>query len=643
MYRIALVNMPFAGADMPSIALTQLRTMLGKELGDRVECDVLYPNLDFLGYLGPHLYELISGSVQANTSGLGDWFFSQEAFPEKPDETDAYLVRHFSEHRSQLDAFRGELKEKRGQASALLDKIIDLYKLDTYSMVGFTTMFSQNMACIAMARKLKARRPEIVTLMGGANCESPMGNVIARNVPEVDFVFSGPSLVGFPRLVRHLLEGEVEECHQIKGVLSHRKLSQEGNFQREIGEELDIAVDIHLDYDDYFAALDAKVPREAKLEPKVMFETSRGCWWGERAHCTFCGLNGVTMSYRALPAEKALNLLHGLFERYGSRAAEFKSVDNILPREYLTDVLPYLETPEGNCLFYEIKADLKEREMAVLAQARVTRIQPGIEALATSSLKLMRKGTTSFQNLKFLKHCQRYGIYSLWNLLVGFPNEPEAVYEKYYNDLPLFTHLEPPSGAYPIRFDRYSPYFVLAKEYGLKLKPYKWYEMLYPFPESELESLAYFFVDEDYKSSHVATTARWLGKLRERIAHWQTRYNQRDRRLKPELTTRQRRGAMVVYDSRSGSVVEHALSPTGWKVLDLLEDQHKLPRLVERLEGVSEQEVAAEVAFLKQRGLLFEEDGAFMSLVMRPERPAQLRAPQVDAARGASGGIAAGA
>ena len=636
MYRIALVNMPFAGADMPSIALTQLRAVAARELGDRVECQVIYPNLDCVGFLGPHLYELVSNTVFANTSGLGDWFFGQTAFPEKPDETDAYLLRHFSDHRSQLDAFRGPLEEKRRQAGEFLDHIIELYQLDRFDMVGLTTMFSQNMACISMAKRLKARRPEIVTLMGGANCENPMGDVLARNVKEVDFVFSGPGLVSFTRLVRHILDGDEEACHQIRGVLSSKKLAavaaggaSGGEGRREIGDELDIAADVPLDYDDYFAALDAKVPPDANIQPKVMFETSRGCWWGERSHCTFCGLNGVTMQYRALPPEQALNLLHGLFERYGSRAAEFKSVDNILPREYLTTVLPALETPEGISLFYEIKADLKEREMAVLAEARVTKIQPGIESLATSSLKLMRKGTTSFQNIKFLKHCQRYGIYALWNLLVGFPGEPVEVYEKYYNDLPLLVHLEPPSGAFPIRFDRFSPYFVLAKDYGLKLKPFKFYEMLYPFPAEDLESLAYYFGEDDYTAPHIVNTARWLGKLRERIAHWHTRYAQRDRRPKPELTTKQRRGATVIYDSRSGSIVEHALSPDAWKVLDLLEDQRRVSSVVEKL-GMSEAEVLAQIAFLQQRGLLFEEDGTYMSLVLRPERPVQLRAPQVE-------------
>jgi magnesium-protoporphyrin IX monomethyl ester (oxidative) cyclase len=80
----------------------------------------------------------------------------------------------------------------------------------------------------------------------------------------------------------------------------------------------------------------------------------------------------------------------------------------------------------------------------------------------------MRKGTTSFQNLKFLKNCGRYGIKAFWNLLVGFPNEPEEIYRKYYDDLPLLTHLQPPNGVYPIRFDRFSPYHADPAAFGME-------------------------------------------------------------------------------------------------------------------------------------------------------------------------------
>src|SRR5262249_26320575 len=153
-----------------------------------------------------------------------------------------------------------------------------------------------------------------------------------------------------------------------------------------------------------------------------------------------------------------------------------------------------------------------------------------------------------------------YSVKAFWNLLVGFPGEPEEVYKKYYDDLPLLLHLQPPSGAFPVRFDRFSPYYTRAQEYGLKLNPCEFYEMIYPFPKSDLADLAYFFADANYRAPYIESTARWLGKLRERIAHWHLRWEQRDRRLKPELTIRQRRGAEVVYDSRSGAVVEHPLT-----------------------------------------------------------------------------------
>jgi hypothetical protein len=282
-------------------------------------------------------------------------------------------------------------------------------------------------------------------------------------------------------------------------------------------------------------------------------------------------------------------------------------------------VLPHLNTPDHVTLFYEVKADLKEREMAQLERARINKIQPGIEALATTTLKLMRKGTTSFQNIKFLKYCSYHRVKPCWNLLVGFPNEPEEVYRKYFDDLPSLVHLEPPSGVYPVRFDRFSPYHSLAKEYGLKLKPCDFYEMIYPFSMTELNELAYFFSDENFEAAYITNTARWLSKLRERVEHWHTRWHQRDHGLKPELVCRGEGEDRFVYDSRAGQVVEHRLGPAAWRVLDALADQRRLPRLAAELEDLSPAEVEGEVANLQRHGLLFEEDGLYISLVLRSE------------------------
>lgn len=37
MYKIALINMPFAGMNLPSLALTQLKSGIDKQLNDRVK------------------------------------------------------------------------------------------------------------------------------------------------------------------------------------------------------------------------------------------------------------------------------------------------------------------------------------------------------------------------------------------------------------------------------------------------------------------------------------------------------------------------------------------------------------------------------------------------------------------------------
>ena len=57
------------------------------------------------------------------------------------------------------------------------------------------------------------------------------------------------------------------------------------------------------------------------MSPTLLIETSRGCWWGERNHCTFCGLNGSSMSFDEMAPGRALELFDGLFA-YGERVAK---------------------------------------------------------------------------------------------------------------------------------------------------------------------------------------------------------------------------------------------------------------------------------------------------------------------------------
>ena len=119
--RIALVNMPFGALRMPSIALMQIAAVLDARLGERVDARTVFANLDFGPLLGPRFYDYVAMSGEANMAGLGDWLFKPFAFPDAPDDIDAYLARFFPKRGRDKDipapqADRGARSHRRGIA-----------------------------------------------------------------------------------------------------------------------------------------------------------------------------------------------------------------------------------------------------------------------------------------------------------------------------------------------------------------------------------------------------------------------------------------------------------------------------------------------------------------------------------------------
>lgn len=577
---------------------------------NQVSVDVLNLNHSFAKYMGLDLYGHFTDSFESQNAGLGDWFFRQIAFPEFPDNTDRYFERYFPFRTPEAVRLKARIAQTRAGVDHVLDELISTQGIDQANLVGFTSMFMQNVASFAMSRKLKQRNPGMITVMGGANCESPMGQVITKCVKQIDYVFSGPALKNFPEFVGYCMQGETSKCQSLRGVFSGGgELPRTG--PQTVGEELPINVPIELNYDSFIQTLEQTFPHGG-VKPILPFETSRGCWWGERAHCTFCGLNGATMGYRSMSPDKAIQQFESLF-RYSPKVSRLEAVDNILPKSYVRDVLPYLDTPSGMTIFYEVKADLSEQDIEVLARAGVRHIQPGIEALATSTLKLMKKGTTVFQNLTLLKWLALYDIHPAWNLLIGFPGEAEKTYERYLEVLPLLHHLCPPSGVYPVRFDRFSPYFDEAAKYGLDLHPLSYYAMVYPFAQEDLDQMAYYFGDSNISAPYFIATAKWIGKLRVKITDWLNRWKD-NRGLAPRLLFKP--NSSRVIDSRYGKVTEHEVGQAGKAILQVLEKPNRVDSLAKAVSQLGDIQIEQEIESLAAKGLIFQEGDRYLSLVL---------------------------
>jgi len=700
MYRIALLNMPFAAINMPSLALTQLKAVVDAEFSNEVSVEIIYLNQEFAHFLGVEPYENVAKQVEHYESGLGDWFFRQVAFPEAPDNTDAYLRRYYSGQTNQAQIFKNYVRQKRQGLDAFLGKLVMKHQLAQADLVGFTSMFSQNVPCFALARKIKSWNSKVITAMGGANCESPMGQEIIKNVPSVDFVFSGPSLRSFPTAIRHLVNNEPDKCHSIDGVFTKRNTlgsklrlsvrpepvnevagapaqvqapaqlinitksatltatatveksgcdtngngvgngngashgngangnghsngngNGNGNGAGKIGalgSELELDYNVQLSYGEFLNTLDRNFPQK-KISPVLTFETSRGCWWGAKAHCTFCGLNGVSMSYRAMSADTAIQQFESLF-KYAPRCTRYWCVDNILAKNYFSEVFPHLKPPADASIFYEVKADLTEEDVKMLAKTRINLIQPGVESINTSTLKLMKKGTSAFQNLILLKNCALHNVFPVWNLLVGFPREGEEVYQKYCEDMPLLMHLPPPNGAAVVQFHRYSPYFTKAEEYGLELQPLEYYGFIYPFSKESIRNLAYYFEDTKFEADYRIAITSWIARIQKGTTTWRFRYNGANSALPARLYFKESEGQTVVYDSRSGQAVEHKISEAGLQVLRSCDKAKRIAQLNAELGHLPNFDAVQEVAYLKERGLLFQEHERLLSLVL-PHQP----------------------
>jgi ribosomal peptide maturation radical SAM protein 1 len=630
-FKITLIQMPFGSLAQPALGLLQLQAVVKQCLGDRCETEVIYISHDFANYLGMGLYTRITYADSnlrfGPMSGLGDWFFRHAAFPELADNTDEYRERFFSG----LDAtgfvdIEAVLKP-RPHVPTLLEAMIHKYDLMSADLIGFTSMFMQNTACIAMARLLKQRGAHPRIVIGGPNCEGPMGQALADNVPYYDAVFSGPGLKNFPEYVRACIEERGDSAAQTRGILTRGPSAplRAANFT--IGEELDINTPLALDYVSFLETFDRAFNRA--FQPVLTFETSRGCWWGAKAHCPFCGLNGSTMAFRAMTPPAAVALFEELYQ-YSPRCTVFECVDNIMPSEYPDVVFPHVTPPPGVSVFYEVKADVTAHDLESMSRAGVTRIQPGIEALATRSLKALKKGTTACGNVALLKNCITYGVTPLWNFLIGIPREeqPDAVYAKYAEDIPKLQHLPPPWAVFKVRVDRFSPYFMQPQQYGLALRPKDFYRFVYPFDEQALFDLAYYFDDDHAETAEYAAAAtKWQPILHGLIRTWNEVWHVQDIATRPALFVQRRGDRYHLHDSRNGEVVERDVCPHTFEALKLLVNPMRMTDVLEKLDGLGCTDAPAIIDDLRAQGLLFEEGDRAIGLAHVGARPL-LHAPR---------------
>ena len=271
-------------------------------------------------------------------------------------------------------------------------------------------------------------------------------------------------------------------------------------------------------------------------------EFSRGCWWGEKSQCLFCGLNGKELRFRQKSPQRAADEVKTLVERYG--ICRVGTSDSILGMGFFRTLLPTL--PKGVAFYFETKANLNREQVRVLKAAGTSIFQPGIESLDTEILAHMRKGTTLLQNVQLLKWAREYGLHVGWNLLYGLPGENPEAYRRMSRLFPSLVHLEPPKSVHVVRLERFSPLFNDSEKWGLRdVRAWIAYQLCYPFGQQDLDEMACSF-DCDFDGKDSVPT--YVGPAKCEVEAWRQLWGH------PEMPLlafeRQRDGKIVIYDTR---------------------------------------------------------------------------------------------
>ncbi len=612
---IFLVSMPYAAVERPSIALGLLAAELR---GAGIAVETSYACLDFAARVGLRAYDAVLNSHTALF--IGEWTFAAAAFPERAAVDEEYLAaaaERVLESRvidDDVDA-RELLLSLREEAARFAAELADAIVAGRPRIVGCSSTFQQHTASLALLRAVRERDPDIVTVIGGTNCEGPMGMAARRAFPWVDFVFSGEADEVIVPFVRAVLDRGRDGLPPLPGVIDGT-IAARRDAEPPRASVWSVDAIPTPDYDDYFTALD-RSPLRDSIAPALVVETSRGCWWGAKSHCTFCGLNGGNMSYRAKSPARAVAEFHRLAARYGVR--RFTVVDNIIDMGYHQQVLPQL-AGHGYDVFYETKANLRRHHMQGFADAGVRSIQPGMESFHDEVLRLLAKGNKTYMNVQLLKWASELSMEISWVFLIDVPEQQDDWYLEMLAWLPAITHLAPPVYATPIQFIRFSPYHRDAARWGFDLVPEPAYAQVYPLDAEEMQQLAYYFVER--------TPAREAGLGQRMLVAWLGLWReQHEDGERPVLHMRRKGEAIVVHDTRScRTAARHRLEGLAARLYAACDEATERHALAERL-GAEDGELDEVVAALVADNLLLDLGGRLLALAVDVSRPAAEPAP----------------
>jgi len=373
------------------------------------------------------------------------------------------------------------------------------------------------------------------------------------------------------------------------------------------------------DYADYFKTLNT-FPSAKRFFPQLPMETSRGCWWrkkspsGKSTGCAFCNLNLQWKGYRSKTGPRIIQEIEDLSLKHQTLSISF--MDNLLPaknaREIFTGVA---RLTKGYRFFAEIRATTRFPVLAAMGSAGVETVQVGVEALSTTLLRKLNKGTTVMDNLQIMRDCETPGLPALsGNLILQFPSSDEQDVAETLENLSFALPFRPLKTA-PFWLGYASPVYDDPGAFGIRKKGnHPHYARL--FPPDVLRNLKLMI--QDYHGQKRYQHRIWKGVL-QKVAHWQETYEALHRTpgSGPILSYLDGEEFMIIRERRlEREDLSHRLPGTSRSIYLFCQTHRSTGKILARFSRMEGEKVVAFLNMMVDKRLMFREGNRYLSLAV---------------------------
>lgn len=289
-------------------------------------------------------------------------------------------------------------------------------------VVGISSISAYAQSAYAVAAELKARRPELLIVMGGPHATSARGRILEQ-CPSVDLLFAGEA----ERSFAEFLDKQAQGLHglDVPGIIYR---GEKGIV--ETGPPPSVALDelpmpSRALYDPYPYR---PLPNQARREPATTVITSRGCSWGK---CTFCHQSRPDApKFRRRSPENVVQELRYLAGQRGIREIVFWDDTFLVNEAWVTEFCEALEAANLGLTWscYGRANAVTQAMLRRIAAAGCYNVYYGFESGVQEVLDMVHKG----ENLEEMRQAVRWtkacGMETRGSFILGFPTEtPEMV------------------------------------------------------------------------------------------------------------------------------------------------------------------------------------------------------------------------